>query len=452
MASTVFYSWQSDLPNNINRGFIEDALHRAIKELKADLALERALRDDIELDKDTQNVPGIPPIVETIFSKISKASAFVPDITFVAKSEGGRPVPNPNVLVEYGWALNVLGHARIIPVMNTAFGQPSGDNLPFDMRHLRRPITYHLTSSGTDKSSVRDRLVEDLKVALSAMIKAGLFTPQPLTGAVKAARELLREWHRASEERFLSLYLHQRNREWPVPINVNHEHFSYLLYQSEPHELNHQEFMNALSQANSVVRRTVNTGWSMFHPFTRNEIKPYVTPEIVAGMDTDVIETNLMVNGQSGLPDFWRLTRTGYATLCRPYREDERPSINSGRIIREPGKWFSPRLAVQEVTQLVAHAQAMAAYFPNINGIEFQCTWSGLNGRQFEDFDPGIHWDRTICRADSRSAMTTATPSELTQEATKVIVKLAAPVLVLFDGFELTEPWVEKLIPTFRKI
>ena len=26
---------------------------------------------------------------------------------------------NPNVLIEYGWALNALGHSRILPVMNT---------------------------------------------------------------------------------------------------------------------------------------------------------------------------------------------------------------------------------------------------------------------------------------------------------------------------------------------
>jgi hypothetical protein len=33
---TVFYSWQSDLPNKTNRGFIKDALEGACKELSAD--------------------------------------------------------------------------------------------------------------------------------------------------------------------------------------------------------------------------------------------------------------------------------------------------------------------------------------------------------------------------------------------------------------------------------
>ena len=30
---TVFYSWQSDLPNATNRGFIEDCLERALEDL-----------------------------------------------------------------------------------------------------------------------------------------------------------------------------------------------------------------------------------------------------------------------------------------------------------------------------------------------------------------------------------------------------------------------------------
>jgi Molybdopterin-binding domain of aldehyde dehydrogenase len=50
--------------------------------------------------------------VETIFRKIDKAAAFVPDLTLVSERRDGRPTPNPNVLIEYGWALKSLGHGR----------------------------------------------------------------------------------------------------------------------------------------------------------------------------------------------------------------------------------------------------------------------------------------------------------------------------------------------------
>jgi hypothetical protein len=97
------------------------------------------------VDRDTQGVPGVPPIVDTIFHKIDSATIFVPDLTFVGKRIDRRPTPNPNVLVEYGWALKSLRYTRIIPVMNVAFGEPTPETMPFDMRHLRHPkCTYSL--------------------------------------------------------------------------------------------------------------------------------------------------------------------------------------------------------------------------------------------------------------------------------------------------------------------
>ena len=48
---TVFYSWQSDSPQSLNRSFIEEALLEALKRLNSDATLEKALRDTpVELD------------------------------------------------------------------------------------------------------------------------------------------------------------------------------------------------------------------------------------------------------------------------------------------------------------------------------------------------------------------------------------------------------------------
>src|SRR5215510_4396909 len=87
---TVFYSWQSDTPSNINRTFIEKALLEALKRLHSDATLENALRDTtVELDKDTKGVAGSPPIVETILQKIDDCAVFVADVTFVGESKAG---------------------------------------------------------------------------------------------------------------------------------------------------------------------------------------------------------------------------------------------------------------------------------------------------------------------------------------------------------------------------
>ena len=169
--ATVFYSWQSDRPTDSGRNLIERALGDAIKALNSDTELEEAERDELVLDKDTAGVPGSPPIMQTIFAKIDVTAAFVADLTFVGERPDGRLMPNPNVTVEYGWALKSLGHEHIIGVMNTAHGDPGTHALPFDLGHLRRPILYHCPLDPTEEArrKARKDLASDLKTALKAV-------------------------------------------------------------------------------------------------------------------------------------------------------------------------------------------------------------------------------------------------------------------------------------------
>jgi hypothetical protein len=184
MPQHIFFSWQSDTPNAVGRSFVESCLERAIGELVADADVELADRQ-LEVDKDTQNVPGSPPIADTIFGKIDNSAVFLADLTFVAKRLGGTLSPNPNVLVEHGWALKSLGWRRVIAVMNTAYGDPEKEQLPFDLRHSRRPILYALAegSDAATRKAAKEGLTKSLKAALRAIfddkqVKADL-RPQP---------------------------------------------------------------------------------------------------------------------------------------------------------------------------------------------------------------------------------------------------------------------------------
>ncbi|MFN4275845.1 MAG: hypothetical protein ACK4FJ_06055 [Ferrovibrio sp.] len=193
MAITIFFSWQADTATKTGRNLIERALERAISAVASDIELEEAVREGIEIDRDTKGVPGSPPIVETIFRKIDQAAIFLPDLTFVGKRIDGRPAPNPNVMIEYGWALSSLGHSRIIPVMNTAYGPPSPENMPFDLRHLRNPILYDLPEDANDDKRREERIKlarkieEAIRVILSSaeykaslpkMVEPALFKPK----------------------------------------------------------------------------------------------------------------------------------------------------------------------------------------------------------------------------------------------------------------------------------
>ena len=181
MPSTLFYSWQSDLPNNLNRGLIRRAIDGAVAELNKDVNVEDAIR----VDQDTQDEPGTPPITDTILRKIEECSVFVPDVSFVVGGEEGRPSPNPNVMIELGYALSVCGDRRFVPVFNAAFGK--WEHLPFDMRHKRRPILYEATEDLDEdkRREVRQALSREILGALEVMAGAGLLET---TGVAAKAR------------------------------------------------------------------------------------------------------------------------------------------------------------------------------------------------------------------------------------------------------------------------
>jgi hypothetical protein len=161
----IFYSWQRDLPNKTNRGLIGDALESAVKELRRDPEVE------IEpvIDRDVAGTPGSPDIAHTIFAKIKEAEVFVGDVSIINNGVMAKPTPNPNVLLELGYAIGVLGPERVIMVLNAAHGGP--ELLPFDLRQ-RIAVVYTLPEESEDRPSVRRDLANRLEGALRTVFAA----------------------------------------------------------------------------------------------------------------------------------------------------------------------------------------------------------------------------------------------------------------------------------------
>lgn len=163
MELKIFYSWQSDLPKNQNLNFIETSIKDALKKLRQ----QKPISLDIKLDKATRNLAGSPDIAESIFSKIGNSSIFIADISIINKDyDGLRKTPNPNVLVELGYAARSLGWEKIICVYNTNFG--NYNDLPFDLRN-RRILDY------TSKNG-KDELSRKIESAIREMNKKGNLT------------------------------------------------------------------------------------------------------------------------------------------------------------------------------------------------------------------------------------------------------------------------------------
>jgi hypothetical protein len=79
---------------------------------------------------------------------------FVGDVTPIGKGprytndEGiesdGKPLMNPNVAIELGYALKTLTTENVAMVMNSHYGKRA--DLPFDLGHKGGPIMYNLDS------------------------------------------------------------------------------------------------------------------------------------------------------------------------------------------------------------------------------------------------------------------------------------------------------------------
>lgn len=157
---TVFYSWQSDLPDETNRKAIRSALR--VASTKAEI---KAPQFRILLDEATRGEPGSPNIPATILAKITSCDVFVCDITTINSTSEARlrRTPNPNVLFELGYAVAHLGWQRIIMLFNDEFGSVS--HVPFDIdRH--RISRYKLAPADPNNKGNHGQLAAKLYEAV----------------------------------------------------------------------------------------------------------------------------------------------------------------------------------------------------------------------------------------------------------------------------------------------
>lgn len=164
MARTIFYSWQNDLDSKTHRYFIEKCLKKALADLEKDAAIY------MSYDRDTKGINGSPDITATIFDKIDKCVLFVCDVSIVNSNADGRKMPNPNVLVELGYAASKLGWDRIICLFDGNTGNI--EDLPFDLRQKRVTPFY------PDRKNELSRVSKILGVNIADLyVKGQLFNP-----------------------------------------------------------------------------------------------------------------------------------------------------------------------------------------------------------------------------------------------------------------------------------
>lgn len=176
---TIFYSWQSDLVQYDNEEMIRKGLESAIENVEE---IETGV--ELVIDEAAKDMPGARNIEVELFGQIVLSDIFVCDVSIVNQEcdcisgEGGiREMPNPNVLLELGYAAGCLGWDRIILVFNKASGKV--EELPFD---IRGRVTSPYFFDGEDKESIIEQLSNDLKKRIEIIVKAD--PPKPILNDV----------------------------------------------------------------------------------------------------------------------------------------------------------------------------------------------------------------------------------------------------------------------------
>ena len=300
---------------------------------------------------------------------------------------------------------------------------------------LTRPDQWH---------SLIRRLVTADRASLAAIIERAI-TPQntiaPNTTALEA-------WHDATGSAYAAR-VKEKKLPWSTPLDRNYYQLSYEFALAESNSIAGKDMIDVLQRANSEMRDLVWTGWSMFYPFTRPEIAPYFVTACYPGQgDTEVLETDLLGETllTSTLPDFWRVSSDGKASIVRPYREDR-----SG-YPQPPGKTVSLYMAAREVAELVRHARAMAPYFKSLEAVRFRCEWRGLLARQLRDpeSDPSV---QRVSKTDRVQSATTAKPEDLTNAWPDIVAELISRFARAFDPTLSPGPsWVRRVAPSFRSL
>ena len=202
----IFWSWQSDTPEQTGKYLVRDALKLAINRLKQSEDIEEPARDDLHLDQDTQNTPGSPDLVRTILEKIEKSEVVVADVTLIGKTKEDKLLINSNVAIELGYALRACSDARLVLVFNKYYGRH--EDLPFDLRHKGGAVVFEFAPEAprSEIAEVRQMLAEDFIRKLKPILQLPSRLSEPL--------------------RLIPLIQHRLERRYPGPSGGSDDLFS----------------------------------------------------------------------------------------------------------------------------------------------------------------------------------------------------------------------------------
>lgn len=258
-----------------------------------------------------------------------------------------------------------------------------------------------------------------------------------------APEDSLLEWHKAARARFLPLADADPHS---VQLATANYQFSYQIRTANSESLAGDLLLDELRRMAEEVHDLVNSGWSMFWIFNGLELGPSFVEE----NGLEVLECSLIGKTSSDLtlPDFWRISPIGQATIIRPYREDR-------RRIREdlaPGSWIWPLKMAQEITEVLRHARAFSQRFAAAETIDFRAEWIGLRDREVKDPNvPLLRWKGCKPIPNTRTVTRTIPVADLSLQWPSIVAEILSVVTRMFHPeYSVSSAQIEAWAKHFR--
>jgi hypothetical protein len=323
------------------------------------------------------------------------------------------------------------------PVISKADGPKDAKGSPQGIRsgivYIRTPKPESVQATTPEHwEKVIQRCVlarrDEMVAMFSAIVSSG-------AGAAKEepddTREMLSKWHSATQQAAIQ-EAGRRRLALRYPLADNFVQFSYLIRHRKDEVIEPGKALAVIEKLNTSVRDTVRHGWSMFHPFTRKEIRPhFLTDSSVDAGDTEFVQGSLHEDGGQGHGDFWRLSLDGRASILRNFSEDR---FSTPRSVAEGQKWFDPFYHVQDITEIVRHARAYAEEFSDVTEICFQLEWKGLKSRLIASHRNRYDSEPYTFNSDTRKIRHCFPQAEVIGGLPAVVARLFAPVHRMFNA------------------
>ena len=276
------------------------------------------------------------------------------------------------------------------------------------------------------------RCVLHERQALLAAINAAL---RPATPAVGLDTTLL-QWHEAARTAFL-----EAAAQDPDASTIKRAHFqlSYRIGTARGEDLEMPGFVDELRQIGHEVRQLVDTGWPMFVLLDVPALRS-VTDE-ASGVDEN-LECRLLGADREpgGIPELWRASPKGLATLVRAYYIEDFSAWGDRRRLA-PGTWLWPEGVARDLAELIRHALAFSQRFETAETVSFRAEWWGLKGRRLDAPEVPLFRSRHDLAVDDSCVATTTVPvPKLGDGWRSITASLVSRVVRLFNAGTSVSP------------